>query len=105
MSALTVVLRAGEERQIEVPPGINVMEAIRNAGIDEIVALCGGSCSCATCHVYVDPAWYEKTGAPGAMEQEMISLFTHAQPTSRLACQVVFGPELDGLNVAIAPEE
>ncbi|MBX9732190.1 MAG: 2Fe-2S iron-sulfur cluster binding domain-containing protein, partial [Sphingomonas sp.] len=55
MPQLTVVMRNGEERTIEGEAGLSVMEVIRDAGIDEILALCGGCCSCATCHVHVDP--------------------------------------------------
>ena len=62
MPNLIVVNRAGDETTIDAREGVSVMEAIRDNGFDELLALCGGCCSCATCHVYVDEAWLEKVG-------------------------------------------
>lgn len=80
------------------------METIRNAGIDEVVALCGGSCSCATCHVFVE-AGAEHLSAMGADEADMLECSLHRQPNSRLSCQLTVTPESEGLVVRIAPEE
>jgi 2Fe-2S ferredoxin len=102
MPKLVVVDRAGEEKTIEVDSGLTVMEAIRDNGFDELLALCGGCCSCATCHVYVDA---DTAGALPAMsedENDLLDSSDHRTPASRLSCQV---PVQDGLKVTIAPED
>ena len=79
--------------------GSTVMEnAIRN-GVPGIEAECGGACSCATCHVYVDEAWREAAGSPASMEEDMLDFAFDVRPTSRLSCQIKVRPELDGLVV------
>ncbi len=105
MPALTIVNRAGEAKTIEATAGLSVMENIRDAGFDELLALCGGSCSCATCHVVVDADWYGKTGGPNADEDDLLESSDHRAPTSRLSCQIEMTAALDGLKVAIAPED
>ena len=90
---------AGQSRTIEAEEGSTVMEtAVRN-GVPEIEAECGGACACATCHVYVDPAWIEKAGKPEPMEEDMLDFAFEVQPTSRLSCQIKIKPQLDGLVV------
>lgn len=105
MPKLTIVTRDGTERTVEGKSGYNVMEVIRDAGIDELLALCGGCCSCATCHVLVDAAWLDKLPPVSADEDDLLDSSDHKGPTSRLSCQLVFGPALDGLRVTIAPED
>jgi len=105
MPKLTVVNRDGEESTIDVEDGLTVMEAIRDNGFDELLALCGGCCSCATCHVHVDPAHTEKLPAMSEDEDDLLESSDHRVETSRLACQIPFSAELDGLKVAIAPED
>ncbi len=111
MSALTtppeliVTDRAGVERTIEGEDGLSVMEIIRNAGADEPFALCGGSCSCATCHVYVDPAFFGALPQIAADESDVLDGSGYRRETSRLSCQVVFRNELSGLKVKIAPAD
>lgn len=105
MAKITVVTRSGAASEIAAQPGLSVMEIIRDAGFDELLALCGGSCSCATCHVHVDPAWVEAVGKPGLDEDELLASSDHRQSNSRLGCQVPFTPALDGLKVTIAPED
>ncbi|MFQ3666791.1 MAG: 2Fe-2S iron-sulfur cluster-binding protein, partial [Sphingomonadaceae bacterium] len=68
-------------------------------------ALCGGSCSCATCHVHVDPAWFARVGGPHPDEADLLDSSDHRTEYSRLSCQIRFGPDLDGLRVTIAPED
>ena len=105
MPKLNVVARDGSERAVEGRPGWSVMEIIRGSGFDELLALCGGCCSCATCHVHVDPEWIEKVGRPKADEDDLLDTSDHRVEASRLSCQILFVPELDGLRVRIAPED
>ena len=82
------------------------MENIRDNGFDELLALCGGCCSCATCHVHVDPDWFGAgSSRASADEDDLLDTSDHKIETSRLSCQIVFRPELDGLRVTIAPED
>ena len=105
MPKLIVVNRSGEEQIVEGDNGLSVMEVIRDNGFDELLALCGGCCSCATCHVYVDPAFAEKLPALGEDENELLDSSDHRNDTSRLSCQLVLNDGLDGLRVTIAPED
>jgi 2Fe-2S ferredoxin len=81
------------------------MEAIRDKGIDELMALCGGCCSCATCHVIVDPEFVPQLSAMSEDEDDLLDSSEHRQPTSRLSCQIRMKDELTGLRVTIAPED
>lgn len=83
----------------------SVMEAIRAAGIDELQALCGGCCSCATCHVWVDPDWWDRLPPLGADEDDLLDSSSHRTALSRLSCQLPLGADLAGLRVTIAPED
>jgi 2Fe-2S ferredoxin len=105
MPTLTVVTREGEERQLEGEAGLSVMEVIRDGGIDELLALCGGCCSCATCHVHVDPAFLDRLPAMDPDEDDLLDSTSDRDATSRLSCQIPFGPALDGLRVTIAAED
>ena len=87
------------------PKGQTVMEAIRDNGFDELLALCGGCCSCATCHVHVDPAFADKLPAMSEDEDDLLESSDHRNETSRLSCQIEFTSDLDGLKVQIAPED
>ena len=99
MVNVTFIDSAGQSRTIGAEEGSTVMEtAVRN-GVPEIEAECGGACACATCHVYVDPAWVEKTGKPEPMEEDMLDFAFEVQPTSRLSCQIKVKSHLDGLVV------
>lgn len=105
MPLLTVVTRDGSSREIDAPAGYTVMEALRDNGIDELLALCGGCCSCATCHVYVDEAFFEKVPALKGDENDLLDSSDHRRANSRLSCQLVIGPETEGMTVTIAPED
>ncbi len=105
MPQLTIVSRDGIEKTIEGKAGWSVMENIRDHGFDELLALCGGCCSCATCHVHVDPDWMEKVGGTNADEDDLLDTSDHRAPNSRLSCQIEYSEELDGLRVTIAPED
>lgn len=81
------------------------MEALRGAGFYEVLALCGGSCSCATCHVYVDEPDQARLPAIGGLERDLLDCSEHVRPNSRLSCQILVSLELEGLCVTIAPED
>jgi len=105
MPRLVVVTRSGDEVSIEADPSNSVMETIRDNGIDDIAAICGGCCSCATCHVHVDPAYV--AGLPPRSEDEYTLLhgLENFRDNSRLSCQIRVADAVDGLKVAIAPVE
>ena len=105
MPQLTIVTRDGAEKTVEGRFGWSVMENIRDNGFDELLALCGGCCSCATCHVHVDPEWIDAVGPAKPDESDLLDTSDHRVATSRLSCQIEFRPELDGLRVQIAPED
>ncbi len=105
MPKLTVVNRAGEEKTVEVGNGLTVMESIRDNGFDELLALCGGCCSCATCHVHVDPAFFDKLPPISEDEDDLLDSSDHRDEYSRLSCQIPFTADLDGLKVRIAEED
>lgn len=105
MPKMIVVTREGEEKEIEGEAGLSVMEVIRDAGIDELLALCGGCCSCATCHVHIDPAFVDKLPAMSEDENDLLDSSDDRDDTSRLSCQIPFEDDLDGLRVTIAAED
>lgn len=105
MISVTVTDREGAAREIEADDGYVLMEAIRDAGFDDLIAQCGGCCSCATCHVYIDESWTKVVGPPNEMEEELLDTSEHRQANSRLSCQIDIQSELDGLCVTIAPED
>ncbi|QUL36558.1 2Fe-2S iron-sulfur cluster-binding protein [Erythrobacter sp. JK5] len=105
MPKLVVTNREGETSEIEVEDGLTVMEAIRDNGFDELLALCGGCCSCATCHVFVQAGATDKLPAMSEDEDDLLESSDHRNETSRLSCQIPFTSELDGLKVTIAPED
>ena len=105
MAKLVIVNREGAETEVDVKNGYTVMEAIRDNGFDELLALCGGCCSCATCHVVVDPAFADKIPALGPDENDLLDSSDHRVETSRLSCQIKMTDDLDGLRVTIAEED
>ncbi|HYL03358.1 MAG TPA: 2Fe-2S iron-sulfur cluster-binding protein [Steroidobacteraceae bacterium] len=104
MASLRVVDRDGVEHQVEGNTGIKLMENLRELDYG-VAAICGGMCSCATCHVYVDPEWLAKLPAMMSDERELLAELAHFRENSRLSCQVEFTPALAGLRVTIAPDE
>lgn len=105
MSKLFVVTRGGAEHEIEGETGLSVMEAIRDSAIDELLALCGGCCSCATCHVKVDEAFFDRLPVMSEDEDDLLDGSADRGPTSRLSCQLIMADELDGMRVTIAAED
>lgn len=104
MAKFTVETRSGTQKEIAGKNGVPLMKLIRRAGIEELVAQCGGTCSCATCHVYLalPPGVFVPPAGPS--ENLMLANATDRTMTSRLSCQVRFDDTLDGLYVTIAPE-
>jgi len=90
---------------VDADAGLSVMEAIRDNGFDELLALCGGCCSCATCHVYVDPAFAGKIAPMSEDENDLLDSSDHRNDQSRLSCQIQITGELEGLKITIAPED
>jgi ferredoxin, 2Fe-2S len=105
MASLVVISRDGTEKTVEGKSGLSVMEIIRDAGFDELLALCGGCCSCATCHVHIDPSSSDKVNPMGEDENDLLDSSDHRDATSRLSCQIPFSDALDGLRVTIAQED
>jgi 2Fe-2S ferredoxin len=99
---IRVTDQAGHEHELEGLDGWRVMEVIRDWGLN-IKAECGGSCSCATCHVYVDEAWMNKLRDPSEDEEDLLFSTLDKKPTSRLSCQILLNDDLDGLKVTLAP--
>src|SRR3974390_3385332 len=104
MPTVRVIDRDGQERELNAPNGSTLMEPLRDMD-DGVAAICGGMCSCATCHVYVDDAWISKLPAPMSEETDMLGDLMSRKPNSRLSCQIVLNDSLSGLKVTVAPEE
>jgi 2Fe-2S ferredoxin len=104
MPLMRVVDRDGKEHEVDARAGLKVMENLRELDYG-VAAICGGMCSCATCHIYVDPDWVDRLPVPQSDERELLSELSHTQDNSRLSCQIEFTPELAGLRVTIAADE
>jgi 2Fe-2S ferredoxin len=105
MAKINVTTRAGKQVTLDGKLGHSLMENLRDNDLD-VEAACGGSCSCATCHVFVDEAWLEKLPARSADEQELVEQTTfYRGKNSRLSCQIKFTEALDGITVTVAPAE
>lgn len=105
MPNITVVKRSGDEVTVDASEGMSIMEAIRDSGNDELLALCGGCCSCATCHVYVDPAFADRLPEISPDEDDLLDSSANRDPRSRLSCQLAMSGALAGIRVEIAPED
>jgi 2Fe-2S ferredoxin len=101
---IIVTTRDGDQRVIDGEADRSVMEVIRDHGIDELLALCGGCCSCATCHVYVDAEFAAGLPPMSSDEDDLLDSSDVRDGRSRLSCQIIFNDSLDGLRVTIAPE-
>ncbi len=97
MARITYVEFNGTPHNVEVADGVSLMEGALGNGVPGIDGDCGGNAACATCHVYVDPAWEAKTGTISEMEEAMLDLADTRKPNSRLACQIFASADLDGL--------
>lgn len=104
MAKITYIEYEGVEHVVDVDSGFSVMQGAMANSVRGIIAECGGACSCATCHVYVDPGWLNKVGEIGVTEAALLEEVCAAQPNSRLSCQIKVTDELDGLIVRV-PEK
>jgi ferredoxin, 2Fe-2S len=104
MALLKVIDRDGVEHEVDARTGLKVMETLRELEYG-VAAICGGMCSCATCHIYVDPDWVDRLPPPQSDERELLQELSHHTERSRLSCQIEFTPALEGLRVTIAPDE
>ena len=105
MPRLTIVTRDGTETMVEGQAGLSVMEIIRENGFDELLALCGGCCSCATCHVHVESDHQDTLPPMSDDENDLLDSSSHRDEASRLSCQILFSNGLDGLTVRIAQDD
>ena len=105
MTSITITDRSGNERTIEARDGQSLMENIRDGGFDELLALCGGCLSCATCHVHIDEQFVGLLPAMSDDENDLLDSSDERQPNSRLSCQIPVTPALHGLRATIAPED
>ncbi len=105
MPQVIVTTREGEVREVEGEAGLSLMEVLRDGGVDEILALCGGCCSCATCHVHVDPEFAAKLPPMSEDEDDLLDSSSDRDQTSRLSCQIPFSAALDGIEVRVAAED
>ena len=104
MAKITFIQPDGTEQVVEAENGNTVMEVAKKNLVEGIEAECGGACACATCHVFVDEAWRERTGGPSEMEEDMLDFAFDVRPSSRLSCQIKVTDALDGLIVRV-PEK
>ena len=105
MVSITVADRSGQLRVLEPDNGVTLMEAIRDSGMDEMLALCGGCLSCATCHVHIEPEFLPLLSPMSEDESDLLDGSDHRDERSRLSCQSVIDDSLDGIKLAIAPED
>lgn len=99
MPTIKFISHEGVETEVEAKAGDSVMSTAIDNGVSGILADCGGACSCATCHCYVDEAWTDKTGEATDVELQMLDFVLDQQPNSRLSCQIAVADELDGLVI------
>ncbi len=105
MPEVCVTGRNGETTRVEVPTGMSLMQVLCEAGFDEILALCGGVCSCGTCHVYIDGGAGAGLAAMSADEEVLLDGSLHRRENSRLSCQLLVSDAFEGMQLTIAPED
>lgn len=101
MPKITFIEHDGTEHTVDGEVGLSVMRAAIDNLVPGIDADCGGECSCATCHVYVDPSWMDTVGQPSDREESMLDLNPERESNSRLSCQIPVTEDLDGLKVTV----
>lgn len=105
MAKVTFLGDAGYSKEVDVKLGVSVQEAAIQNGVDGIEAMCGGACSCSTCHVFIPLHWTDVVGTPGELESELLEMVPSRQDNSRLSCQIEMSEELDGLEVILPGEQ
>lgn len=101
MPKVTFIAFNGTPTTVDVPAGTSLMRAATDFGVNGIDGDCGGNCACATCHVFIDPAWAERVGPRTTAEDEMLNFAAELKDSSRLACQITVTDALDGLTVSL----
>jgi|TARA_B110001452_G_scaffold184484_1_gene155058 ferredoxin, 2Fe-2S len=99
MPKITYISHEGKKNTVEVDSGLSVMEGAIQNNVEGIDADCGGSMACATCHVYVPEKWFDKLEKPQDAEQDMIDMAYEPKKNSRLSCQIIVSPEIDGIEI------
>lgn len=105
MPTINVINRDGETSQVEAENGLSLMEVIRDNGHDELLALCGGCCSCATCHVHIEESFADKLPKMSEDEDDLLESSDHRNDLSRLSCQIEVTDAIEGITVTIAEED
>ena len=105
MPKIVFIEPGGVRREINAPLGLTLMEAARQHGVNGVVAQCGGACMCATCHVYIDPAWEARLPPREEMEEGMLENAWEPRDNSRLSCQIHITADLDGLQVTVPQQQ
>ena len=105
MPSVTYIEHDGTAHTVEVPVGITLMDGSVRNNLPGILAECGGSCSCGTCHVYVEESWLERLEEPDPSETELVEFIDNRRDTSRLSCQILMADELDGIVVHVPQYE
>jgi ferredoxin, 2Fe-2S len=101
MANITFIEADESKHMVDSLPGETLMQAAVRAGVPGILAMCGGGCACATCHVHIDPRWADACNAPTGLEKDLLEMLSDADADSRLACQVTISENLDGVLVRI----
>ena len=105
MPTLKITDLAGNETTLDASSGDTLMEALRDNGYDDVLAICGGVCSCSSCHCYIEGDWLEKLTPPSEDEHQLVNSTEHYQENSRLSCQVTLTDDMDGMVVKIARQD
>ncbi|ARP96839.1 2Fe-2S iron-sulfur cluster-binding protein [Bordetella genomosp. 13] len=95
----------GSERTLDAPADWSLMECARHHGIEGVVAECGGGAICGTCHVHIDPQWFDRLEPAGPTEEALLEVVPDRSPTSRLSCQVMLNENLEGMRVRVPAEQ
>ena len=101
---ITVTDRAGQQHEVAGFENLSIMETLRELDYG-VSAICGGQCACATCHVYINQSWQEKLPAQSTDEEDLLGDLDYRQENSRLSCQIILNPVLEGIHLTLAPEE
>jgi 2Fe-2S ferredoxin len=104
MTRICFIEPSGTLYEVDAQDGVSAMEAAVRNGVPGIPADCGGACACATCHVYVDATWLSKLPEAGDIESDLLEIADDRRDNSRLSCQIVVAPELDGMVLRLSAE-
>lgn len=105
MPTIEVTDLAGNVTSLDASSGNTLMEELRDNGYDDVLAICGGVCSCSSCHVYIEGEWFDKLPPRREDESQLVSSTEHYKDNSRLSCQIVLNDDMDGMKVVIANQD